>query len=94
MDSLICCKMFPERHYMDESSIAYVLGISFKGCAGMRGKDVAELYEFFLSNPTLHSNPIQYWQKILDRKMGEPDDVLLVDLAILRFGRRSRPRVR
>lgn len=94
MDSLICCKMFPERHYMDDHSIAYVLGISYKGCAGMTAKDVAELYEFFLSNPNLHSNPICYWQKILDRRLGEPDDQRLVLLAILRFGRRSRPKIR
>ena len=94
MDSLICCKLFPERHYMDDRTIAYVLGISHKGCAGMTAIDVAELYEFFRSNPALHSNPIGYWQDIFNRNMGEADDRHLVDLAILRFGRRSRPRIR
>lgn len=94
MDSLVCCKMFPERHYVDEKSIAYVLGISHKGCSGMTAQDVAELYDFILSNPALHSNPIRYWLDILNRNSGEPDDRRLVDMAILRFGRRSRPRVR
>lgn len=94
MDSLICCKVFPDRHYMDDGDIAYVLGISFKGCARMKAKDVAELYEFFQANPDLHSNPIRYWQKIADRNFGERDDRKLVDLAILRFGRRSRPKRR
>ena len=94
MDSLICCKMFPDRHYMNDDSIAYVLGISYKGCAGMTGKDVAELYEFFQANPTLHSNPIKYWQDISDRDMKGRGDRRLVDLAILRFGRMSRPRAR
>ena len=93
MDSLICCMMFPDRHYMDENSIAYVLGISYRGCAAMTGQDVKELYGFFLANPALHSNPIEYWRDISNRDMGEPDDQRLVDLAILRFGRRSRPRL-
>ena len=75
---------------MDDHSIAYAFGISYKGCAGMTAKDVAELYEFFLSNPNLHSNPIRYWQKRFDRKLGGPDDQRLVTLAILR----SRPKIR
>ena len=69
LDSLICCKIFPDRHYMDEDSIAYVLGISYKGCAGMRGQDVADLYRFLLANPKLRSNPINYWIDILNRQM-------------------------
>ena len=79
---------------MDEDSIAYVLGVSYRGCAGMTGQDVVELYEFFLANPMLRSNPIKYWLDIFNRQMGQPDDRRLVDLAILRFGRRSRPRVK
>lgn len=74
MDSLICCKMFPDWRDMDENSLAYLLGISYKGCVGMAAKDVAELYAFFLASPTLHSNPIRYWQNVLERKMGNPDD--------------------
>ena len=54
---------------MDEDSIAYVLGISYKGCAGMRGQDVADLYRFLLANPKLRSNPINYWIDILNRQM-------------------------
>lgn len=77
---------------MDDESIAYVLGISYDGCAGMTGQDVVELYSFLLAKPTLQSNPVRYWLNILDRRMGQPDDRHLVDLAILRFGRRSRPR--
>ncbi len=65
-------------------------GISYKGCAGMRGQDVGEPYAFFLANPTLHSNPITYWQKILDRNMGQPNDQKIVDMAIARFDRRRR----
>ena len=78
---------------MDEDSIAYVLGISHKGCAGITGHDVVELYRFFLANPFLPSNPIRYWLDILNRQMKQPDDRHLVDLAILRFGRRSRTNV-
>lgn len=92
MDSLICCKMFSERHYMDDESMAYVLGISYKGCVGMTGQDVVELYSFLLAEPMLQGNPVRYWLNILDRQMGQADDMHLVDLAILRFGRRSRPR--
>ena len=78
---------------MDEDSVAYVLGISYSGCKGMRGHDVGELYKFLLAYPNLHSNPVGYWLDILNRQMEQPDDKHLVDLAILRFGRRSRPRV-
>ncbi len=59
---------------MDEESIVDVLDISYKGCAGMTGQDVGELCAFFLANPTLHSNPITYWQKTLDRNTGQPND--------------------
>lgn len=94
MDFVICCKLFPERHDVDDKDIAYMLGISYKGCKGMTAMDVAELWEFFRANPTLHSNPTRYWQKILDRNFGEPDDRRLVDLAIQRFGRKSHPKAR
>ena len=86
--------MFSDRHYMDADSIAHVLGASYRGCAGMTGQDVVELYEFFLANPTLQSNPIQYWLDIFIRQIRQPNDRRLVDLAILRFGRRSRAKVK
>ena len=60
----------------------------------MRGQNVVDLYRFLLANPKLRSNPIIYWIDILNRQMKQPDDRRLVDLAILRFGRRSRPRLR
>lgn len=67
MDSLICCKMFLERHYMNDESIVYVLGISYEGSVGMTGQDVVELYSFLLAKPTLQSNPVRYWLDIFDR---------------------------
>ena len=67
MDSLICCKMFPEQHCMDDNKIAYDFGIKYKGCVGMTGQDVAELYSLFLPTPTLRSNPIKCWQDIKNR---------------------------
>ena len=42
---------------MNEDSIAYVLGLSYRGCVGMTGQDVFELYRYFLANSTLQSNP-------------------------------------
>ena len=74
MDSRICCKLLPDWHDMDENNLAYLLGISYKGCAGMTAEAVAELYTFFLANLTLHRNPIRYWQNVLERKLGNPDD--------------------
>ena len=75
---------------MDEDSIAYVLEMSYRGCAGMTGQDVVELFGFLLANPRLPRNPISYWIDILNRQMDQPDERRLVDLAILRFGRKSR----
>lgn len=89
MDSLLCCMMFPNMHDLGLDDIAYALSISYIGCQGMTAKDVLDLWEFFQSHPTLHSNPIGYWQRILDRKFGEPDDGHLVGLAIKRFQRRT-----
>ena len=79
---------------MDADSIAYVVGISYRGYVGMRRQDVVDLYRFLLVNPKLRSNPISYWIDILNRQMNQPDDRQLMDLATLRFGRRSRPRLR
>ena len=42
---------------MDEDSMAYVLGISYGECAGMRGPDVVELYGFLQANPNLPHSP-------------------------------------
>ncbi|CAF9928402.1 hypothetical protein IMSHALPRED_007459 [Imshaugia aleurites] len=92
LDSLICCQMFPDQHHMNDDSIAYVLRISYSGCAGMTGKDVVELYEFFLANPAFRSNPITYWQNTKNQNVKDPADRHLVTLAILRFGRKSRPK--
>lgn len=92
LDSLLCCMMFPSMHDMGLDDIAYVLGISYAGCQGMTAKDVLDLWEFLQSHPTLHSNPIGYWQKILDSRLGDPEDRHLVDLAIKRFQRRIRPK--
>ena len=74
MDSRICCKLLPDWRDMDENSLAYLLGISYKGCAGMTAEGVAELYAFFLASPTLHRNPIRYWQNVLERRLGNTDD--------------------
>ena len=94
IDSLIYCKMFPDRHYIDDNNIAYVFGISHRGSAGMTGQDIGKLYKFFLDNPTFQSNPIQYWLNISNEKMEQLDDRRLVDVAILRFGRMSLPTAR
>lgn len=92
LDSLICCKLFPELHYMDDDEIAYVLGISHYSCEGMTGLDVQELFDFLRASRTFYGNPFIYWQEMRDRNMREPDDYQQVLLAILRFGSRSRPR--
>ena len=89
--------MFPELHYMDDDNLAHVLRISHKGCAGMIKEDVQELYDFLLATPTtttVHENPLRHWQDIKDRKMRESDDYHSVIMAILRFGCKSRPRLR
>ena len=92
MDSLICCMMFPNMHDMGLDDVAYALGISYTGCQGMTAQDVLDLWEFLQSHPTLHSNPIGYWQKILDSKLVDREDRHLVDLAIKRFKRRIESR--
>lgn len=66
--------MFPDRHYMDEDSIAYVLGISYRGCAGMRGQDVVDLYRTLVASSKLRSNPISYRIDILNRQMKQSYD--------------------
>ena len=84
--------MFPNMHDMGMDDISYVLGISYTGCQGMTAKDVLDLWEFLQSHPTLHSNPIGYWQRILDSKLRDPEERHLVDLAIKRFQRKIRSR--
>lgn len=92
MDSLVCCKMFPERHKMDDECVAYVLEQSYQGCVGMTGQDVVELYSFMLAQPELPGNPVGYWLNIFNRPLGPDQDMHLVELAIIKFARRSRPR--
>ena len=92
MDALICCKLFPELHYMDDDNLAYVLGISHYSCEGMTKLDVQELFDFLRATRTMHGNPFNYWQETRDRNMREPDDYQQVLLAIISFGRKSRPR--
>lgn len=94
LDSLICCKMFPELHYMDNDNLAYVLRINHQGCARMTKEDVQELYDFLLATPTVQENPLGHWQAIKDRNMREPNDYHSVIMTILKFGSKSRPRVR
>ena len=80
--------LFSDMHDMGLDDIAFVLGISYTGCQGMTAKDVLDLWEFLQSHPTLHSNPLGYWQKILDSRLEDPEDRNLVKLAIKRFQRR------
>lgn len=77
---------------MDDDNLAYVLGISHYSCEGMTGTDVQELYEILLATRARHGNPFIYWQEIRDRNMREPDDYQQVLVAIISFGRKSRPR--
>ena len=79
---------------MDNDNLAYVLRISHTGCARMTGHDVQELYDFLLATPTVQENPLGRWQDIKDRNMREPDDYHSVIMAILKFGHKSRPRLR
>ena len=74
--------MFPERHYMDGINIAYVL----------RAEDVGDFFKFSLSHPTLHSNPIEYWQYVANRNMGGADDRLLVGLATSKVWTQAAPK--
>ena len=80
--------MFASMHGMGLDDMAYALGISYTGCQGMTAKDVLDLWEFLQSHPTLHSNPIGYWQKILDSRLEDREDRHLVEVAIKRFQRK------
>ena len=87
IDSIICCKLFSNRHQLTDTAIAGVLRTLHDKCANMTGKDVAELYHFLETNPDLHTNGIRLWQRInaTAREYRDKDDDIKVALAIARF---------
>ncbi|KAF6234259.1 hypothetical protein HO173_007681 [Letharia columbiana] len=85
LDSVICCKVFPDRHSMDDADVARALSILHKQCANMTGPDAAELWRFLETHPDLHTNGLVGWRKIKDGGPMDKVEEAKVNQAINRF---------
>ena len=85
LDSVICCKLFPDRHPLRDADMARALGALHRPCLRMTGADVAELWRFLESHPDLHTNGIRLWQRIRAAGDRDRDDEAKVAIAIGRF---------
>ncbi|CAF9932301.1 MAG: hypothetical protein ALECFALPRED_005261 [Alectoria fallacina] len=85
LDSVICCKLFPDRHLLRDVDIARALCALHRPCLHMTGADVTELWRFLESHPDLHTNGLRLWQRIRAAGGRNRDDEAKVDIAIGRF---------